>query len=236
MAESDESFKVRAQASRNGSEVLLVSGMALVILVFMIKFKPGPVLLAEIFLLSVALTGIFLGWQKIREPYYSFLINNQDIIYNHRYGYWRIPLENFHSSGIPIVAQGVRSLELNAVGIKLNNWDAFLNNLPPRLASHILVEQRHFVLQAIKGSCHSGSCPDEYLVEDSVYLSPDGKKYTGLLAMFANRMNNLKVMTGYELLIPASVLDRDIWAFSAILNRWKRDPKSTLTGLLSSTR
>ena len=42
--------------------------------------------------------------------------------------------------------------------------------------------------------------------------------------MFANRTRHLGQLTGYDLLLPANVLDTDIWQFSAYLNRWKLNP------------
>lgn len=42
--------------------------------------------------------------------------------------------------------------------------------------------------------------------------------------MFANRTQHLRQLTGYDLLLPANVLDVDIWQFSTNLNRWKLNP------------
>ena len=58
------------------------------------------------------------------------------------------------------------------------------------------------------------------------------RENTGLIAMFANRMHNLKTLTGYDLLLPANVLDRDIWRFSNLLNRWKMNPEQVVENLL----
>lgn len=44
--------------------------------------------------------------------------------------------------------------------------------------------------------------------------------------MFANRAKHLQLLTGYDLLLPASVIESDIWEFCANLNKWKRDPLS----------
>jgi len=50
--------------------------------------------------------------------------------------------------------------------------------------------------------------------------------------MFANRMQHLHTLTGYHLLLPANVLDRDIWDFSNLLNHWKLNPEMVVQELL----
>ncbi|GAA58657.1 hypothetical protein P20652_0514 [Pseudoalteromonas sp. BSi20652] len=52
--------------------------------------------------------------------------------------------------------------------------------------------------------------------------------------MFANRAKHLKLLTGYDLLLPASVLDRDIWVFSANLNKWKCNPRQFISSQVNN--
>ncbi|WP_410477289.1 DUF2982 domain-containing protein [Pseudoalteromonas piscicida] len=224
--------KLRATADRNGVEFMLVGAIGLVVIMLFVNLRGTAITIVEIFLASAMLVAIFVGFLKSQQPYFSLYITEQELRYVHKYGAWPLSIVNFHSSGIPKVQQGVETLELNAVGIKLNDIDAFLLNLTPRLAGKLLIEQRHIFLQAVKMHCENGNCPSEWLIEETVFRSKAGKEYTGLMAMFANRMDNLKTVTGYDLLIPATALDRDIWQFSVMLNRWKLNPKEVVKALL----
>jgi len=217
-------LKVRAQASRHGIEFLLVGGIGLVFIMLFNLLRPGEISIVEIFLVSSCLAAIFVGFLKTQEPYYSFTYTNQLLIYHHKVGHWHLKRENFHHSGVPKVEQGLEYLELNAVGIKLNNIDEFLTQIHPRIAGRLLIEQRHIFMQVVQKHCKNGNCPSEWLVEETDYTAPSGQLYKGLIAMFANRTQHLRQLTGYDLLLPANALDTDIWQFSADLNRWKLNP------------
>ncbi|WP_105213350.1 DUF2982 domain-containing protein [Pseudoalteromonas sp. T1lg22] len=224
--------KIRAQGARYGAQTLLISAGVLLVLVAVIKFRPGEVLLAEIFILSASLVGVLVGFLKLREPFYSIYLDKDKLSYNHKYGCWQLAVSNLARVGVVQVHRQGEVLDLNVIGICLRDEDKFLQRLSPRLAGRLLVEQRHFLMQAIKAYCQDGKeCPPHWLVEDTDYVSEAGCKYTGLLAMFANRMNNLKLLTGYHLLLPAAALDRDIWTFSYMLHRWQQDPELTVSRL-----
>ena len=75
-----------------------------------------------------------------------------------------------HHCGIPKVDNGIDYLELNAIGIKLNDIDSFLSALAPRIAGKLLIEQRHFFMQVVQKNCKNGHCPSEWLVEDNSHV------------------------------------------------------------------
>jgi hypothetical protein len=225
MANKDKlNIKYRAQGARNGAEILIVGAICLVVIMAFNLLRPGEISIIEIFLVSLCIAAIFVGFLKTQEPFYSLVLNESALVYNHKYGSWSLSHHNLHHSGIPKVEEGLEHLELNAIGLKINDVDEFLTRLAPRIAGKLLIEQRHFFMQVVQKHCKNGDCPSEWLVEDTQYTSPKGMRYTGLIAMFANRTKHLQRLTGYDLLLPASALDRDIWAFSANLNTWKREP------------
>lgn len=217
-------LNIRAHASRHGIEFLLVGGIGLTFIMLFNLLRPGEISIIEIFLASSCIAAIFIGYLKTQEPYFSFTFCEDALIYRHKVGYWQLNRENFHHSGIPKVEQGLEYLELNAVGIKLNNIDEFLMQIQPRIAGRLLIEQRHLFMQVVQKHCKNGDCPSKWLIEDTQYTAPSGQRYKGLIAMFANRTQHLGQLTGYDLLLPANVLDTDIWQFSAYLNRWKLNP------------
>ncbi len=224
MDNKQQVLQVRAQSSRHGIEFLTVGGVGLVIIMLVNLLRPGEISIVEIFLASSCLAAIFIGFLKTQEPYYSFSLTQSLLVYHHKVGFWQLNHANFHHSGIPKVQQDLEYLELNAVGIKLNNIDEFLTQIQPRIAGRLLIEQRHLFMQVVQKHCKNGDCPSEWLIEETDYIAPTGQRYKGLIAMFANRTQHLRELTGYDLLLPANVLDTDIWQFSANLNRWKLSP------------
>ncbi|NHH89866.1 DUF2982 domain-containing protein [Pseudoalteromonas sp. MB47] len=229
-------LKVRAQSYRHGSEFLIVGGIGLIIIMLVNLLRPGEISIVEIFLATTCIAAIFIGFLKTQEPYFSLTFTQNLLIYHHKIGNWQLNRANFHHSGIPKVEQGLEYLELNAVGIKLNNIDEFLTQIHPRIAGRLLIEQRHLFMQVIQKYCKNGDCPSEWLIEETDYTAPSGQIYKGLIAMFANRTQHLRQLTGYDLLLPANVLDVDIWQFSADLNRWKLNPKEFLETRLQKSK
>ncbi|MDN3378849.1 MULTISPECIES: DUF2982 domain-containing protein [unclassified Pseudoalteromonas] len=225
-------LKLRAQGASHGIETLLVGAFGVVFIMLFNQLRPGAISIIEIFLVSLCLAAVFVGFLKTQEPFYSLIISEQLLTYHHKYGFWSLNRENVHHSGIPKVEHGVEYLELNAVGIMLNDRDEFLMHISPRLAGKLLIEQRHLFMQVVQKHCKNGNCPSEWLVEDSFYTSLNGHNFNGLIAMFANRMRHLQQLTGYDLLLPASVLDRSIWDFSHNLNRWRKNPKQFIQSQL----
>ncbi|MBE0366270.1 DUF2982 domain-containing protein [Pseudoalteromonas aurantia] len=224
--------KLRAQANQHSIEFMLVGAVCLCIIMAFVILRDSVISVVETALVSIAIFSILLGFLKSQQPYYSIVLGTQSVVYIHKFGRWKIAFDNVHSSGVPKAGEAPELLELNAVGIKLVSIDPFLLALKPRLAGKLLIEQRHIFLQAVKMHCKNGNCPSEWLIESDEYSSDSGQVYTGLIAMFANRMHNLKTLTGYDLLLPANVLDRDIWRFSYLLNRWKLDPAQVVKNLL----
>lgn len=225
-------LKYRAYGAKNGMEILLVGSIGLIFIMLFNLLRPGEISIIEIFLVSLCIAAILIGFLKTQEPFYSIILTEQQLIYQHKYGFWSLHQANLHHCGIPKVENGVDYLELNAIGIKLNDVDTFLSALAPRIAGKLLIEQRHFFMQVVQKNCKNGHCPSEWLVEDNKYRSKKGIDYNGLIAMFANRAKHLQLLTGYDLLLPASVIESDIWEFSAKLNKWKRDPSEFIKSQL----
>ncbi len=221
-------FQIRATTSRYGMETLLLSSLLLVCVMTFNALTDGDISLVEIFLLSTALAGMVLGYFKLKQPFYSLSMSAESLSYHHPYGGWQLPLANFKKAGIPFVINGYDEIPLSVVGIQLYDVDAFLSSLSPRMAAKLLVEQRHWHLAGVKAHCKNGNCPDEWLIECDSFVSDAGIRYTGLLAMFANRMIVMRKLLGYELIIPATALDRDSDEFVYFLMRWQRDPEATV--------
>lgn len=232
MAEQNKAVFLRATANRYSIEFMLVGGVAIAIIMLFVTLRATPITLLEIVFAATAIMAVILGFLKSREPFYTVRLDNKKITYYHKVGSYCIDANNLSQVGVPVVTNGFEQTELNAVGLKLKNEAALLDTLHPRLACKLLIEQRHIFLQAVKMHCKSGSCPSKWLVEPSKFQVGTGQTYTGLIAMFANRMQHLHTLTGYHLLLPANVLDRDLWHFSNLLNHWRLNPEMVVQELL----
>ncbi|MBE0363166.1 hypothetical protein PULV_a0807 [Pseudoalteromonas ulvae UL12] len=220
---------IRATTNQHGFETLLVSAIGLFILMLTIQLKPGSILLAEIFLVSACLVGLLVGYFKLAEPRFSLIFYPEALIFIHKYGSWQVSRKNIAQVGVPSLTQDFESKMLSCVAIRLCEYGHFLNELAPRLSGKILIEQRHFVREALMVKAQEMDDLESYLIEESLFIAADGAKYCGLIAMFANRMINLRQLIGYDLLIPLNMLDRAPEEFVYLLNRWQRDPKSIMS-------
>ncbi|WP_333607777.1 DUF2982 domain-containing protein, partial [Arsukibacterium sp.] len=89
------------------------------------------------------------------------------------------------------------------IGFKVSNYDAILSQLPLRLAVRIMTEQRPLYLEAVKKGCADGRCATEILNEKDSFTTAS-QQYTGIKAVFAQRMQKLAEASGFELFVPVA--------------------------------
>ncbi|MBQ4833965.1 DUF2982 domain-containing protein [Pseudoalteromonas sp. MMG010] len=216
------SIKYRAQGARHAIECIIVGAFGLVFIMLFNILQPTVISIIEIFIVSVCVVSILIGFLKTQQPYNNIELNHDEFIYYHKFGCWRLKASNIRYCGVPKMADGTA---INALGIRVNNIDELLMNISIRLAGKLLIEQRNLFLQIAQKNCKIGNCPSKWLIEESNYKSKAGYKYSGLLAMFANRTALIKEFTGYDLLLLASELDTDVCDVSNRLNKWKYNPQ-----------
>ncbi|WP_343841474.1 DUF2982 domain-containing protein [Bowmanella denitrificans] len=211
----EEVIHIRAGAKRNGFSLCLFGLLGLLLSALWLSFLPDWLKLAGIFLTSASLVTILVGWLKVREPVHSFELSRTSLKYLHRFGSWQIEWHNIQRVGVPRVRRGLEHQNMELVGIRIKDYEPLLNNLSPRLASNILMQQRPLLLQG--EDCPSGQCYSETLLENDRYRAPGGREYTGILAMFAHRMTRIREVLGYDLFVYGSELDRSESDFVALL-------------------
>lgn len=213
----NENIYIRASSKRNGLTSITVGIVALVVAFMMFQFLPKQATLFAIFITSLAIVALLIGWFKIREPVHSLHLNRNSLTYHHRKGQWQIHWDNIQRFDIPKITQGVEQTPLSLVGIRLKEYRPLLQSISPRLATHILMEQRPLLLQSQEANCSSGTCYGDDLIEDDKFKDTDGQVYNGVLAMFANRMTKLRDRLGYDLYINSAELDRENTEFVQLL-------------------
>ena len=69
MDKSNNVIKFRAQGARNAVEVLAVGAIGLVFIMLFNLLRPGEISILEVFLVSLCIAAIFIGFLKTQEPY-----------------------------------------------------------------------------------------------------------------------------------------------------------------------
>ncbi len=219
---SVEPIFIRAASKSNGITSVVLGCIGLVTSALWLAFLPEWLFLAGIFLTSAALVCLLVGYFKIREPDYSVEIAKDFITYRHRLGSWRIHWDNLQRVDCPRVRHGLDHVPLETVGFKLKSYTDFLHTISPRLATHLLMEQRPLLMQNTEGNCASGSCYEQSMFDDRQYVMEEGTVIRGIKAMLAHRMVELRKRLGYDIFIASSELDRDAGEFAAFISQCQR--------------
>lgn len=217
MSSTNDTILIKSTAKRNGLTTLIIGAVALLISSSLLVLLPDWLFLVGIFMVSGSIVTLLIGWFKVREPEHSLSMDREQISYQHRYGQWRIAWEDIQRIDCPRIQQGLNHTTLDVVGIKLKHYDAFITAISPRLASHLIMEQRPLLMHSEDKSCTTGGCYSNSLFEDKPYQLANGQTVTGIKAILANRMTALRNSLGYDVFLSASELDRSPEAFVNLL-------------------
>ncbi|ART81096.1 hypothetical protein CBP12_04100 [Oceanisphaera avium] len=176
--------------------------------------------LVIVFIFLAAMIMALLGVLKLREPEFSFTLSAEHLHFHHKVGGWSLHWSNVQRIDQPRLTRGMELVDLPYVGIKIRDYDAFLPLMTPRLAVHILTEQRPLLSMALRYGAISRHELHDWLIEDSQFRSAGGHQYTGLTAMLGHRLGHLRDLYGYDLLIHESSLDRDAGEFASLLRTY----------------
>lgn len=197
-----EKLQYRAATARGGVKTLLLSASAIVLWLLLLLLFPDLLhATAWVLLFICCVLGLIAGYGKLTEPLYVIELDSSGFVYNHYKGRWFIPWHGFAFISVPELA----GEELAYIGVKLRDHESFLDQLQPRLAVHLMVEQRHLFIAALGSNCPAGTCPTDLMIEVGEYRGAR-RRYTGAIAMFARRMQLLRQSTGFDLFIPTSAI------------------------------
>ncbi len=224
---SVEPIYIRAASKSNGITSLVLGCIGLSVAALWLAFLPDWLFLAGIFITSAALVCLLVGYFKIREPDYSLEIAKDYITYRHRLGSWRIHWDNLLRADCPRVRHGLEHIPLETIGFKIKSYTDFLNTISPRLATHLLMEQRPLLMQNTDENCASGSCYEQSMFDDKQYVMEDGTIIKGIKAMLAHRMVELRKRLGYDIFIASSELDRDASEFAGLIAQCQKARQSS---------
>ncbi|MCG7497078.1 DUF2982 domain-containing protein [Vibrio sp. Of7-15] len=178
--------------------------------------KTTPLLVGILFLLGG--TTICLSIAAIYNPKISMTLTDMHLQQHTNKGGWAVKWKNIADINHVYLTNLTDSLPW--VGIKLHHYDAFLDAICPRMASKIIVEQRILLVMAFKYQPVDKYQLEDILFDDTPYITETGKRYTGLLAVLANRMTYQRELLGFDVYISAEELDRPIPDFIGLARRF----------------
>lgn len=224
-----ETQHIEPMSRRHGLS-LTITGLAfMLILLAVLYWLGGRGHLVVYFLFLTSLVMTLIGILKLREPLYSFSLSRDSLHFHHKIGGWSLHWSNIIRIDQPRFSVGLEQTELPYIGFKIRDYDELLPLMTPRLAVHLLTEQRPLLTMALRYQAVSRHQLQDWLIEDSDYRSPNGRRYQGVLAMLANRMSHLRQLYGYDLLVHESNLDRDTHDFVVLLRRYQHADASPVT-------
>lgn len=218
-------IEIHSQFKRNSItlSVFGVIGLILGISLFLFSqtmFAPG------ILSFSLGIISLVLGISKTLEPEVSLSLTPAGLNYHHRRGSIFIDWDNVQRVDIPRGLDGMESIALPYVGIKLKQINPILDLIPGRLATGLLTEQRPLLMSAVT--------LDEDLLELESYMNSEftplvvnEERYRGVLAMFGHRCEMLSTNLGFHLYIPADCLDRSAGDFVIVLRDYLQQIRSS---------
>ncbi|MFT5790320.1 MAG: hypothetical protein ACI8SJ_002449 [Shewanella sp.] len=162
-----------------------------------------------------------LGVSKLLEPEVTLSIDADGIRYFHRRGDVKIAWVNIQRFDQPRVIQGLETLTLPYIGIKLKLIGPILDCISLRLAAGLLTEQRPLLMTA-SAQDEDLSTLENQMSEEFTPFIEDDSRYKGVLAMFGHRCRILGSHLGFHLYIATDALDRPAEEFMALLREYQR--------------
>ncbi|ABZ76092.1 conserved hypothetical protein [Shewanella halifaxensis HAW-EB4] len=217
----NEAVQIRSINKRNGLTLTLAGGLGLVIALTLFLsgshlFAPGIICFA---LGSIALV---LGVAKLLEPEVTAKLTEQGVTYFHRRGQVVIAWDNIQRLDQLRVSQGLETLTLPYIGIKLKLVSPVLECISLRLATGLLTEQRPLLMTASTQG-EDLSILENQMSEEFTPFIENNDRYKGVLAMFGHRSRLLNSHLGYHLFISTDALDRPVNEFLILLKEYQQN-------------
>ncbi|KJY80897.1 DUF2982 domain-containing protein [Vibrio nigripulchritudo] len=196
----------------------LVMGLACLIAFFLLILSPGiqQALLSLFGLIAFFVVTHFL----IEKSKVSFTLTATHFQQHMFKGGWVVRWNNISHIGVCTYSQEGWHQPIPWIGIKLKDYEPYLDNICPRISTQILLEQRSLLYLGLKQMDNKNIPFEDIVLDSKPYESSNGEQYTGLQAMLANRMAYQRENFGYDIFISTSDLDRSGDEFVGLARRF----------------
>lgn len=220
-----EVIQVRSGVKRNAI-TLTCLGFAGIILSLVLFLSSSALLGPGLCIFTLSIISTVLGISKQMEPEVSVTLSPTGLSYHHRRGTLFIEWENIQRFDSPKSRDGLETIELPFIGIRLKKINPVLDMIPGRLATGLLTEQRPLMMSAVTLD-ESLEMLEDYLNSEFTPLLVHEERYKGVLAMFGHRCEMLNRNLGYHLYIPVDCLDREPKEFLSLLRHYLQEIRET---------
>lgn len=215
-----ETRYIKPLTAKPGGLLLIFSLVAFIALGLAVFLFPAVNSAAVAILLLAAFTMLIIGIKQAQEPELSFTLTFMHIQFHCSSGGWLARWKNISEIGPATISYQGWYQPLPWVGIRLKDYEEFLDSICPRIASRILIEQRALLLLAYKRTENPPHKIEDMLFDDRHYITQNGKTFKGLLAMLANRMKYNREFLGFDFFISEDLLDRSTDEFIGLTRRY----------------
>lgn len=205
----------RSSAARGGVAMLLPAATMFLLGILLLSVRSDLLpSIGWVLWFGLTLVACYVAFAKLAEPVALVSVDQSGISYHHQKGQWHIAWQDLAQvSHIELAGQ-----QVGWIGFKLADSHRTLQQMPLRLAVCLLIEQRPLLLAATGSNCASGRCASEYL-QVATEFQLQQYRYTGVQAMFAQRMQMFRQLLGVDLVIPAQLADCSVAEFCREINR-----------------
>ncbi|MBW8185251.1 DUF2982 domain-containing protein [Shewanella nanhaiensis] len=207
--------EVRSSVKRNAITLTFV-GLAGIVLGLVLFLSSSVLFAPALCAFALGIIATVLGVSKQMEPEVSITLSPDGLSYHHRRGSLFIEWENVQRFDIPKSLDGLETVELPFIGIRLKKINPVLDVIPGRLATGLLTEQRPLLMSAVTLD-ENLELLEDYLNSEFTPLLVNGERYRGVLAMYGHRSEMLNRNLGYHQYIPFDCLDREPREFLTLL-------------------
>ncbi len=194
-------------------------GILALLAIALITVKVSPSWLVSVLSVST-LTLAFFYWQIARKPAICMTLTYMHLTLHHPSGGWSSRWKDMRKiEQLQLEKEGWYE-PIPWVSIQLYSFDHLLKSISPRLVSRLLNEQKVLLMMAYRRGKRGSVDIEDMLFDDTPYTDQAGTKYTGLLAIFANRLRYNKEILGGELLIPEEMLGMPCDEFVGLARRY----------------
>ncbi|GHE95545.1 DUF2982 domain-containing protein [Thalassotalea profundi] len=204
---------ISPNTKRNGMTLTVFSVLAFFLLLTLGQIFWHTAKLPLIFLILVSFVGLVLGIVKLMEPEYSFKLDPIAFNFIHRKGAWSLPWAVIKNARPVKNVSGIDTEELGYIGLSVTHISEIASRIPPRLANHLIHEQRPILLYCVSRGLLS---IEEAVVNFNEFVV-DQHSLKGPVAGFLHQCTLLHGVFGAHLFIPQTDIDRSMDEFSRLL-------------------
>ncbi|MGF1700791.1 DUF2982 domain-containing protein [Photobacterium makurazakiensis] len=204
----------------NGQYLCLLGLIGILLTAILSFLLPNIAPAAITILLISTLILTLIGYMSYQDEALSFTLTFMHIQFHSPYGGWTTRWTNIEQIAQATIEQDGWHQPIPWVGIKLKDYEGFIEDICPRVASKLLIEQRPLLVMAHKRSGNTNEQLEDILFDDSHVTLSSGKTFKGLQAMLANRMRYNRAYLGYDFFISEDTLDRPAADFAGLVRRY----------------